>query len=63
MYYEHLEEAAQNSHLGRKKWAGLWQIRLYFKQNLNSQTIHCNLDFNPEFQFNLKYIPIRPKII
>ena len=34
-YYEHLKKGAHQSHLGRKKWAGLWQISLYIKLNWN----------------------------
>jgi hypothetical protein len=27
-YYKHLKEGAHQSHFGRKKWAGFWQISL-----------------------------------
>ena len=53
--YKHLKEAAQHSHLGRKKWAGFWQISLYVLQTkpklLNNIVIQI-LILN--FQFNLK---------
>ena len=28
-YYKHLKKGAHQSHLGRQKWAGFWQISLY----------------------------------
>ena len=30
-YYKHLKKSAHQSHLGRQKWAGFWQISLYIK--------------------------------
>ena len=30
-YYKHLKKGAQESHLGRQKWASFWQISLYIK--------------------------------
>ena len=30
-YYKHLKKGACQSHLGRQKWAGFWQISLYIK--------------------------------
>ena len=31
MYYKHLKKGAHQSHFGRQKWAGVWQISLYIK--------------------------------
>ena len=30
-YYKYLKKGAHQSHLGRQKWAGFWQISLYIK--------------------------------